>query len=112
MKGRNSKVDIEALCGGLPPELCVQLGAEQQVVKIKVEKRKFGKEVTIIEGLDQTVFDLWKVASHLKSKLATGGTVKDGHVELQGDHRAKVRNILINDFGVPSENIIFIEASE
>ncbi|MEM3905153.1 MAG: stress response translation initiation inhibitor YciH, partial [Sulfolobales archaeon] len=33
---------MEVLCGGLPPELCVQLGAEQQIIKIKLEKRKFG----------------------------------------------------------------------
>jgi translation initiation factor 1 len=112
MKGKNSKADIEVLCGGLPPELCVQLGAEQQIIKIKLEKRKFGKEVTVIEGLDQTVFDLWKIASHLKSKLATGGTVKNGHIEVQGDHRHRVKNILINEFGIPPENIIFIESSE
>ncbi len=112
MKGRNSKGDLEALCGGLPPELCAQLGVEQQVVKIKLEKRKFGKEVTVIEGLDPNAYDLKKVVSHLKSKLATGGTVKNGHLELQGDHRNKVKNILINEFGIPPENIIFIETVE
>jgi len=111
MKGK-SKTDIEALCGGLPPELCVQLGAEQQVVKIKIEKRRFGKEVTVIEGLDPSVFDLKRVASQLKSRLATGGTVKNGHVELQGDHRQRVRQILINELGIPPENIIFIESSD
>jgi len=107
---KKSKTDIEALCGGLPEELCVQLGAEQQLVKIKIERRKFGKEVTIIEGLDPSVFNLKEVASKLKSKLAAGGTVKNNHIELQGNHRHKVRQILIEEFGIPPENIIFIES--
>ncbi len=101
--------DLEALCGGLPEELCVQLGAEQQLIKIKVERRKFGKEVTIIEGLDPQVFNLRQVASFLKSKLATGGTVKNNHIELQGDHRTKIKQLLVKEFGIPAENIIFIE---
>jgi translation initiation factor 1 len=108
--GKRSKTDIEALCGGLPEELCVQLGAEQQFVKIKVERRKWGREVTIIEGLDPSVFDLKKISSMLKSRLATGGTVKNGHLELQGDHRHRVKQILVNELGIPPDNIIFIEA--
>ncbi|RLG75083.1 MAG: stress response translation initiation inhibitor YciH, partial [Thermoprotei archaeon] len=76
----------------------------------KVEKRKFGKEVTIIEGLDPTVYNLKKAASALKSRLATGGTVKNNHIELQGDHRHKVKQILVEEFGIPPENIIFIES--
>ncbi|OYT51600.1 MAG: stress response translation initiation inhibitor YciH [Desulfurococcales archaeon ex4484_204] len=108
--GRKGRTDIEALCGGLPEELCIQLGAEQQLVKIKIERRKFGKEVTVIEGLDPAVFNLKRVASTLKSKLATGGTVKNNHIELQGDHRSRVKTILINEFGIPPDNIIFIEA--
>ena len=107
---KGSKVDIEALCGGLPEELCVQLGAEQQLVKVKVERRKFGKEVTIIEGLDPAVFNLKEVASKLKSKLATGGTVKNDHIELQGNHRSRIKQILVKELGIPEENIIFIES--
>lgn len=99
--------DIESLCGGLPPEICKQLIAEQQVIKIRLERRRYNKEVTIIEGLSDYE-DLRKLASMLKSKLATGGTTKEGRIELQGDHRAKVRQILINELGIPPENIIMI----
>ncbi len=105
------KSSLESICGGLPPEICKQLVAEQQLVKIRIEKRKFGKEVTIIEGLDETQ-DLRKIASMLKSKLATGGTAKNGRIELQGDHRHRVKNILIKELGIPEENIIMIEEGE
>ncbi|RLG75219.1 MAG: stress response translation initiation inhibitor YciH [Thermoprotei archaeon] len=100
---------IDSLCGGLPPELCEQLETEEQVVKIKLERRKIGKIVTVIEGLDSKSFDLKKLASKLKSKLAAGGTVKKGRIEIQGDHRSKIKQILIEEFGFRPENIVFIE---
>ena len=97
-----------SLCGGLPPELCDQLSAEEQLIKIRLEKRRFGREVTIIEGIDSKAFDLKKLASILKSKLATGGTAKEGRIELQGDHRHRVKKILV-ELGFPEENIAIIE---
>lgn len=100
--------DLSSLCGGLPPELCEQLSMEQQIIKIKLEKRRYGKEVTIIEGIDPKQFDLKKLASELKSKLATGGTYKNGRIELQGDHRHRVRKIL-EEMGFPPENIIIVD---
>lgn len=95
------------LCKGLPPEICEQLGMEEQVVKIKLEKRRFGREVTVLEGLSERGFDLEELASKLKSRLAVGGTTKDGRIELQGDHRQKVKKILL-ELGIPEENIIVI----
>lgn len=65
-------------------------------------KRKFGKVVTIIEGISQeSVKDIVKT---LKSRLACGGTVKDNHVELQGDHKERVKEILV-ELGFSSEMI-------
>lgn len=97
-----------SLCGGLPPEICEQLSVEEQIIKIRVEKRRFGKEVTVIEGINEKEFDLRKLASQLKSKLATGGTAKNGRIELQGDHRYRVKKILV-DMGFPEENITIID---
>ncbi|MCE4603237.1 MAG: stress response translation initiation inhibitor YciH [Desulfurococcales archaeon] len=97
-----------SMCGGLPPEICEQLSAEEQFIKIRVEKRRFGREVTIIEGIDEREFNLKKLASKLKSKLATGGTAKNGRIELQGDHRHKVKKLLV-EMGFPEENITIIE---
>ncbi len=101
--------DWSTICGGLPPELCEQLTREQQIIKIKLDRRKFGKAVTVIEGLEDSRDNLKMIAKRLKSKLATGGTVKDGRIELQGDHRHRVKEILINEFGYPPENIIIID---
>ncbi len=99
--------DLESLCGGLPPELCEQLVREQQVIKIRLEKRKFGKEVTIIEGIDEREVNLKKLASQLKSRLATGGTAKNGKIELQGDHRQAVKKIL-EEMGFSPDTIVVI----
>ncbi|MCY0850575.1 translation initiation factor [Sulfuracidifex metallicus] len=96
------------LCGGLPADICEQLNKEEQFIKIKLEKRRYGKEVTIIEGLADSDEELRKKASELKSKLAAGGTVKDGKIIIQGDHREKAREILIK-MGYPESNILTIE---
>jgi translation initiation factor 1 len=47
-----------------------------------------GKTVTVVRGL--AAGDLAAVASDLKRHCGSGGSVKDGAVELQGDHREKV----------------------
>ncbi len=101
--------DPSSVFGGLPPELYEQLIREQQFIKIRLDRRKFGKEVTIIEGTTGNTSELKQIASKLKSKLATGGTVKEGRIELQGDHRHRVKQILIEEFGFPPENIMIID---
>jgi|YelNatPaOPRAMG01_1025707.scaffolds.fasta_scaffold07110_3 translation initiation factor 1 len=111
MEGKG-KLSLESICGGLPEELCVQISSGQQIVKIRVEKRKFGKEVTVIEGLDGSVYNLKEVASRLKSRLAVGGTVKNNHIELQGNQKVRVKQILVDELGIPPENIITIESEE
>jgi|UniRef100_A0A7J2TB96 translation initiation factor 1 len=99
----------EPECAGLPPELCMQLELESQVIKIKLEHRKMGKVVTVVEGIDEKAFDLKKLVSYLKTKLAAGGTAKNGRIEIQGDHRTKLKRILVDEFGFKPENIVFIE---
>ncbi len=88
--------DICNVCG-LPKDLCVceEVAKEQQQIVIKVNKRRYGKEVTIIKGINSSEINLEELAKFLKSKLACGGTVKNGIIELQGNHINRVKNILV-----------------
>ena len=48
----------------------------------------------MIEGLDPKTNDIQTMVKELKSRLACGGTAKDGFILLQGDHRDHVRGYL------------------
>ncbi len=88
--------EICPICG-LPKDLCVceEVAKEQQYIFIKLGKRRYGKEVTIIEGINSNEINLNELAKFLKSKLACGGTVKNGVIELQGNHIFKVKELLV-----------------
>lgn len=81
---------------GLPKELCVceDIAREQQKIIISVDKRRYGKMMTIVDGINPHELDLDVLITKLKKKCASGGTIKDGRIELQGDHRHKVRESL------------------
>ncbi len=87
--------DICPKCG-LPKEICVceEIAREQQNITIAVDKRRYGKTMTVVDGLNPHDLDMNALVSNLKSICACGGTIKDGKIELQGDHRAKVRAAL------------------
>ncbi len=61
-----------------------------QIVKVRIEKRGKGKQVTLIEGLDPAATDLAELLKLLKSKCAAGGTLQGTTLEVQGDHQAPV----------------------
>jgi translation initiation factor 1 len=87
--------EICEVCG-LPKEICVceDIASEQQKITIAVDKRRYGKMMTIIAGVDSHDLDIQSLITQLKSKCACGGTIKDGKIELQGDHRNKVKETL------------------
>lgn len=81
---------------GLTQELCVceTIAKEEQRIRIRVVKRRFGKMATLIEGFDKNGIDLRELAKQLKSSLACGGTYKDGVIELQGAHIERLKREL------------------
>lgn len=91
---------------GLVKELCVceTIAKESQLIKVFIERKKFRKFYTIIEGIDQKEIDIKDLAKKLKGKLACGGTAKEGKIELQGDHKNKVKEILVG-MGFPPDSI-------
>lgn len=91
---------------GLPKELCVceTIAKESQKIKVYVVNKKFGKNYTIVEGIDTKAIDLKEAAKNLKSMLACGGTIKEGRVELQGEHKQAVKKFLI-EMGFAPESI-------
>ena len=61
------------------------------MVKVGREtKKRGGKGVTIISDLPLNEKDLGELATKLKTRLGTGGTVKDGRIEIQGDQRDRI----------------------
>ncbi len=91
---------------GLPEDLCVceDIAKEQQAITVNTEKRKFGKVYTVIEGLEESEIDMKDLAKKLKTQFACGGTVKDGAIELQGDHTKEIKSEL-SELGFPPESI-------
>lgn len=75
-----------------PVEACrcgeAQAPTGDGIVRVSREtKGRKGKGVTLITGIPLAGKDLKDYAKTLKAKCGTGGTVKDGVVEIQGDHR-------------------------
>jgi translation initiation factor 1 len=89
-------MEVCEVCG-LPKELCVceEIAREAQKIKVYTTKRTFGKLMTVIEGINERDIDLKDLVKTLKTECACGGTFKDGRIELQGDHKEKVRKMLL-----------------
>jgi len=75
---------------------------KDQAARVGREKRRNGKTVTVITGLDPTASDLKAILTQLKSACAAGGTVAEGRIEVQGDHRKQALSIL-QDRGYPAK---------
>ena len=84
---------------GLPEELCVceEIAREVQTVKVYTVRRRFGKLMTIIEGIDEHDIDIKELTKTLKAKCACGGI--------------KVKEVL-SDMGFSSDTIEIRESKK
>jgi translation initiation factor 1 len=63
-------------------------------IRLSLDRRASGRVVTVVTGLPGRAEEVAALAKALKSACGAGGTVKDGVVELQGDHRPRVEAYL------------------
>lgn len=68
----------------------IRILADGQVRVGRSTNGRAGKCVTLISGLPLTLEQLADLAGNLKKRCGSGGTVKDGTIEIQGDHREVV----------------------
>jgi translation initiation factor 1 len=80
---------------GLPKELCAcdTIAKEKEKIRVTSIKRRYGKFITLVEGISKDA-DNKKVLKELKNRLACGGTIKDNVIELQGNHKSRVSDVL------------------
>ena len=66
------------------------------IAKLRMEKKgRGGKTVTVVDGLPRNAAFLRELSQELKRACGTGGAVLDGAIELQGELRERVRDVLI-----------------
>jgi translation initiation factor 1 len=73
----------------------IDVEPSKQSIRVVVDKkRRAGKTVTVASGFQHTPDSLTKLAGALKKKCGSGGTAKEGEIEIQGDHMQKIADEL------------------
>lgn len=71
------------------------LPPQQQTAYLHREsKGRGGKTVTLVKNLVLSEADLKELSKKLKRACGTGGTIKDGVIEIQGEHRQKIADVM------------------
>lgn len=88
-------MDICPKCG-LPEQACVceQIVKSSQKIKVTTDRKRYGKIVTIIMGFGSGI-NIKQITKDLKQGLACGGTSKGNTIELQGNHKKKIKEMLV-----------------
>lgn len=88
MRDKGSNLVYSTDGGRVKPSIASASVATDGIVRIRREtKGRKGKGVTTLSGFALSETELKLLAKQLKQKCSTGGTVKDGVIEIQGDHR-------------------------
>ena len=68
----------------------------EQKLRVQIDrKQRRGKEVTLVTGFVGSADDLKELGKYLKSKCGVGGSAKDGEIMVQGNHRDRVVELLL-----------------
>ena len=71
------------------------LPPQQQDIRIQATRAgRKGKTVTVITGLQHNLESMNKLLKKLKAQCGSGGTVKDNTIEIQGEHKQKLLDIV------------------
>lgn len=77
-------------------ELKAAIPNEYQKLRVRIDrKQRNGKEVSLIEGYEGTTEELEDLGKTIKKLCGVGGSVKDGVILIQGNHREKIVEYLL-----------------
>ena len=80
---------------GNQPVVLKSLPPQQQTIYLhRDSKSRGGKVVTLIKGLVLSETDMSALAKTLKQSCGSGGTIKDSMIEIQGENRERIADIL------------------
>src|SRR5262245_5837668 len=94
--GRDSRL-VYSTGGAVPPQETEKTSPAPtggRGIRLSLDRRASGRVVTVVTGLPGTEREVTDLAKALKTACGAGGTVKDGVLELQGDHRPRVEAYL------------------
>ncbi len=98
---KNSRLVYSTDSGRITPEKDSQNTVSTYtdgVIRVSREtKGRNGKGVTVVVGFDMTPEELKKFGKKLKQVCGTGGTAKEGRIEIQGDQRGKIIEFLAQE---------------
>ena len=95
MANKESRLVYSTDAGRIKETTSEQIPDSDGVLRIRREtKGRKGKGVTTVSGFGLPDSELKTLAKQLKQKCSTGGTVKDGVIEIQGDHRDTLKTEL------------------
>jgi translation initiation factor 1 len=91
--------ELEQDCRCEPPttQPCsiTPIDPEKQTARVRVDRRKHKRMVTIVWGLDPSANDLSELTSKLKSACGAGGSIQNDQIEIQGEHLQRVKDQLL-----------------
>lgn len=82
------QLEAECTC---PPPATIEIAPDKQTVKLAIENRRKGKQVTALRGLQLSSEGLAKLLTTLKTSCGAGGTIEEGVIEIQGNQLERIR---------------------